>query len=324
MQALVIGSGSIGERHARNLSKHFNAQVCVASRNPQKPFRSESLNNSTSVSKKGVESIKPGFWDVCVIATPSSLRKEAILPFSGHNFGSLYIEVPAAVNESELSLLLELPQIADTYVHAGYNMRYHPAWKYVKSQVITRESPHAFRAIFAEHLPSIHPWEDYRKRYEAVGELGGGPLLTSQHELDMAINLLGPVRSVSCMQMNTVLEIDAADHTLITVFHSSGAVSTIDLNFFYKQYTRTAALATNNDVYTIEPFNRGILSCADSQNYSGYDFNQTYIESMKFCLQRKSSPYCLEVGDLQHLVKVSDACIESAVSQGKIIEIQKN
>lgn len=321
MQALVIGSGSIGERHARNLSTYFNAEVCVASRNPEKPFRSEILNNSTSVSKKSFESIQPTCWDVCVIATPSSLRKDAILPFSSHSISSLYVEVPAVVNESELSLLLSLPLLANTYIHAGYNMRYHPAWKHIKSRIISTEIPSAFRAIFAEHLPSIHSWEDYRKRYEAVRELGGGPLLTSQHELDMAINLLGRVTRVSCIQMNTVLNIDSADHSLITLFHLSGAVSTIDLNFFYKKYTRTATLATDKDVYTVEPFDRGIVSCSDVQNYSDYDFNQTYIESMKFCLQRKPSQYCLSKDDLQHLVKVTDRCEESAVSHGKILKI---
>ena len=48
---LVIGSGSIGERHAKNLAKFFNKKVFVLSRCPDKEFRDEFLNKSEYVTK---------------------------------------------------------------------------------------------------------------------------------------------------------------------------------------------------------------------------------------------------------------------------------
>ena len=246
MKALVIGSGSLGERHAKNLASYFESDVSVLSRNTNK-FRSEYLNTSDRVHKVCFDSLRPSDWDVCVIATPSSIRTESLSKLDNHQLKSLYVEVPVATTKENWLKLKTTADKHKAHIHAGYNMRYHKSWKYIY-ELSTTSTFRSINSIFAEHLPSLHTWENYKTRYEAVRGLGGGPLLTSHHELDMAINLLGRVKQVSCCEHNTNLDIDSPDHALITLIHESGSLSTIDLNFFYPRYTRISHIATDNDV----------------------------------------------------------------------------
>ena len=256
INAIVLGSGSIGERHARNLLSAFSANVFVVSRSPDTPFRTPLLNDSSSVQKTNTTNLPDLDWDVCVIATPSSIRSSLLEELPLSDIKSLYAEVPLAISLTEWTKLRELCTLHNIYLHGGYNLRYHPGYKYLKDLKNTQLL--SFRAIFGEYLPSNHKWEDHRNRYEAVKSLGGGPLLTSHHELDAALNLLGPVKSLSCFEANTNLVIDAADHTLILLQHESRAISTIDLNFFTPKYTRHSLITTNTSVISFEPFSSGL------------------------------------------------------------------
>ena len=49
---------------------------------------------------------------------------------------------------------------------------------------------------------------------------------------------MGKVKEVSSFSRNTRLDIGASDHTVVTLFHQNGRISNIDLNFFYRRYTR--------------------------------------------------------------------------------------
>ena len=72
MKALIIGSGSIGERHANNLLT-MGFQVDVLSRNKSKKFRSEILEGSP-IARKIENNDIDNQYEIAVLATPSSIR----------------------------------------------------------------------------------------------------------------------------------------------------------------------------------------------------------------------------------------------------------
>ena len=53
---------------------------------------------------------------------------------------------------------------------------------------------------------------------------------------------------------NSLLDIEANDHALINLFHENGTISNLDLNFFYKEYTRRIEISTNKELIIYEPF----------------------------------------------------------------------
>ena len=319
-KCLIIGSGSIGERHAKNLIKFFDKQVIVLSRNPKKSFRDSFLNSSEKIKKISLEELKSfeGF-DLLIIATPSSIRSNIIEEISFLNIRIVYSEVPAAISFSEWLSLKKICKKIGADLFSGYNMRFHPG--IVKLKSLHSDDFLSLRGVFGEYLPDLHQWEDYKFRYEALKKLGGGPLLTSHHEIDIAIFLMGKVKKVSCIMRNTHLDIDSPDHIIVNLFHLNNSVSNLDLNFFYKNYVRRMEIATSNEIISYEPFSEGLkIGNNKIETFKNFDFNQTYIDSIREALSREVqiSP---SLESIDHLMKVTDACLKSSKNNGKIIKV---
>lgn len=320
--ALVIGSGSIGERHANNLSKFFDMEVEVLSRKPSLEFRKNSLNANKGVKKISIEELSLNKnIDVIVMATPSSIRLSALSFLESIEAKNLYVEVPAAVNFKCWEELKTKAIDRNISISAGYNMRYHPGIRKI-FEIKEKTKFYSLRAIFGEFLPALHTWQDYRERYEARKDLGGGPLLTSHHELDIAIAVLGEIDSVSCNTNNTRLDIDAPDHAILYLHHIGGEVSTLDLNFFYRKYTRRIEIACEEDILIYEPFSSGVIYQGEVlESYKDYDFNRTYIEAMRDALAESPSKSKVKLEEVDHLLRVTDACLASANSYGIMTKV---
>ena len=319
---LVIGSGSIGERHAKNLVSFFNRKVFVLSRSPNQEFRDEFLNKSEYVSKISQNDlINFRDFEMLVLATPSSIRSKVLEPLKGIKIKVIYTEVPAATDFDSWYRLKELSSLIGARLYPGYNMRFHPG--ILKLQDLKKSHFLSLRGLFGEFLPDLHKWEDYKFRYEAVKKLGGGPLLTSQHEIDIAILLMGDVDNVSCLMRNTLLDIEAPDHVILNLFHKNGSISNLDLNFFYKQYVRRLELSTEEEIIKYEPFNDGLkIGKREKISFKDFDFNKTYIDSVNDALSNKFD-FAPSLESIDHLMKVSDACLKSSENNGKIIKVYK-
>lgn len=320
-KCLVIGSGSIGERHAKNLAKIFNKKVYVLSRNNKKNFRDHYLNQSDKVIKISKEDLKKfENLDLAILATPSSIRAEILEPLEHIKIKCIYAEVPAAKSFTSWTKLKNLSLKLNCKLYAGYNMRFHPGIKKLKSLSNSNKFL-SLRGIFGEFLPDLHKWENFKFRYEAIKILGGGPLLTSHHEIDIAIYLMGRVKKVSCIMRKTFLDIDADDHVILNLIHENNSISNLDLNFFYKKYVRRLEISTEKEIIRYEPFNDGLsIGEMNMNNFKDYDFNQTYIDSLKEIL---SNNFYLSptIEDIDHLMRVSDACLKSSKNDGKIIKV---
>ena len=127
ISCVVIGSGSIGERHAFNLMQYFKKNVGVLSRNTNNIFRNPALNKSEKVDKiSRFDLSKITDLDLVIIATPSSIRSEILEDFKNINIKYIYTEVPAAISYREWSKLKNIALDFKSELIAGYNMRFHP------------------------------------------------------------------------------------------------------------------------------------------------------------------------------------------------------
>jgi predicted dehydrogenase len=92
--------------------------------------------------------------------------------------------------------------------------------------------PLSARAVYAEYLPGMHPWEDYRVSYSARQDLGGGVVLTLCHPLDTLRWLLGEVGAVWAFtgQLND-FEIGVEDTAEIGLRFTSGALGSVHLDY---------------------------------------------------------------------------------------------
>ena len=174
-------------------------------------------------------------------------------------------------------------------------------------------------------------WEDYRKRYEARRDLGGGVILTSIHEIDHAIWMQGKVESVTCISRTLKLDIDVEDTAMIVMEHEDGSLSEVVLDFIQRVYSRSLQICASEG--TIEWFlrkNNLKLFDIETKKWNNlidnedYDFNNTYIDELKNfsdMIYKESKP----VTDLSHSIHVLNVALAAVKSsyQKKTIKINK-
>ena len=177
---LVIGSGSIGRRHAGNLEA-LGREVRLLSWRAMGPGDLEAELEGAAGA---------------VIATATQVRLELVQLCAARDV-PVYIEKPLAYRRDELAALFEAAgPIAERSV-AGFMMRYHPA-----VQALHDDPIEAYRFDF-EIGHDVRQWRQnwrFADSYAARRE-GGGVLLDLCHEIDMAVSLfpgiaLGPVDSI--------------------------------------------------------------------------------------------------------------------------------
>ena len=148
------------------------------------------------------------------------------------------LEKPAAALEDEIPLLLARSKEAGR-VLVGYQMRhdhgFQTAEKALTQGAIGR--PLHLGGRVGQYLPDWRPGADYRLVYSARQDLGGGVALDLSHEIDAALQLLGPAIEASgvCARVSD-LEINVEDCADILIGHKSGARSAIHLDFLDHRY----------------------------------------------------------------------------------------
>ena len=193
MRYFVIGSGSIGRRHADNLAR-LGANVVLC------PWRGIDLEDVLSeiASCNGRSGV--------IIATATKTRLPLILQCAAAG-AALYIEKPIAFRASDLREIFTLPESVLCRSVAGFMMRYHP----IVDQLTRSVPAHFYGAAF--HVGhDIKQWRanwSFSDSYASDPD-GGGVLLDLCHEIDLADLLCGPteLQSVNSIEHSNFAGID--------------------------------------------------------------------------------------------------------------------
>jgi predicted dehydrogenase len=237
MRALVVGGGSIGTRHLRNLKTLGIAPLAVVE--PDTEQRRE-LNKNVGVTV--LESFEAGLdWgpDLVVIATPSHLHVSQALE-AAQKGCQLFIEKPLSYNRDSLPELCEKIDHSRLISLVGCNMRFHPGPANVKRLLEERAIGEviAARIQIGSYLPRWRPYQDYRQSYSASPEWGGA-ILDCIHEIDLAIWYFGPAKVLAAAHRpaRTIgLETDGLAEIILE--HQAGILSNVHLNFVQRDYRR--------------------------------------------------------------------------------------
>lgn len=234
-RALVIGYGSIGERHARLLNE-LDAEVAVVSR------RSIDFSPRYSDLTQALSDWRPEY---VVVADETDRHYQSIKTLVQHGFhGRVLVEKPLFDRVSKL------PCHGFSMAEVAYNLRCHPLLTRLKS--LLDDSPQLLTAniYVGSYLPDWRPDTDYRQSYSAKNEQGGGVLRDLSHELDYALWLFGPWRRMTASGGRlSPLEIDSDDaYTLIMETQRCPLVS-IHMNYLDRVPRRD--ILVNTDQHTI-------------------------------------------------------------------------
>ena len=298
-RVLLVGCGSIGKRHLRNL-KALGLDDLHAF--DPRPDRAQEAADQTGA--KPCTRIEEGLArkpDLALICTPNSLHVAAAL--SAARAGChLFIEKPLSHSLDGISELQEEVRRRGLTALVGCNMRFHPGIamtrRLLSAGVVGRIA--CARVMAGSYLPEWHPWEDYRQGYSARADLGGGVILDGIHEIDYLLDILGPAAEVSCVAGRfSDIDIQTEDAAEITLRLRHGALANIHLDYLQRAYRRTAQFSGTEG--TLEwDFDRPEVRVyrAASKSWDAHplpaaDVNAMYVAEMEHllaCLAGREKP----------------------------------
>jgi len=192
---LVVGYGSIGRRHYRNLLSLGRSDVRLLRTHWDRPGAFADPDGVVVYREQSAAlADKPG---VVIVCNPTSLHAAtARAALAGD--ASVLLEKPVSGDlDSGRQLLADADRLGGP-VSMAYCFRYHPLYRALREALAAGRLGRVFHASTwqASFLPDWHPWEDYRTSYAARADLGGGVVRTLDHELDMVRWTLGQPEQV--------------------------------------------------------------------------------------------------------------------------------
>lgn len=206
VNVLVVGGGSIGERHLRCFQQIGCTVALCEALDARRAALCERYNLDlvfASPPEAASHAIRTVPWDGVVIATPAHLHvehAELLAPAAV----ALLIEKPLGTSLADVSRLQAIA--AAKLVQVAYVLRAHPATQHVRqllaSQTIGRV--HQVTVSAGQHFPTFRP--AYREIYYADRTRGGGAIQdAATHWLDLVQYLAGPLAWAACDTEHQVL-----------------------------------------------------------------------------------------------------------------------
>ena len=230
MKFLIIGYGSIGRRHFRNLLS-MGEQDILFYRTHQSTLEDNELADFiVETDLKAALDHKP---DAVIIANPSAYHLDAAIPAAREGCHIL-LEKPISHSMQRVEDFSQLVQKNGVKVLVGFQFRFHPNLLKIKEILEDNKIGRvlSYRSHWGEYLPAWHPWENYRHSYAARKELGGGVLLTLCHNYDYLRWLFGEAQIHSTLLgYNSDLGIEVEDTAEIGLISDDDIIGSLHLNF---------------------------------------------------------------------------------------------
>lgn len=317
--ALVVGAGSIGRRHARNLAL-LGCRVSACDRDPA---RMEEL--PPEVRRFGsLDEALAGRPELVAVCTPPASHVAIARRAVGCG-AHVFVEKPVSHSEEGLDELEEEARRAGRVVQVGYNLRFHPGLRSLRAEMCAGAIGRVLWAHveFGQYLPDWRPWQDYRQSYTARAALGGGIILDGSHEIDYALWLFGEPRTVTCMAGRAgTLEVDVEDSVTILMEFAGGTRVDVHLDFLQRHYTRACRLV--GELGTMEwdyPAARLRLRRADQAEWDErpvpFEPNEMYLAEMESFLAaaRTGAAPAVSLADARRTLNVALAAREAAANR---------
>jgi predicted dehydrogenase len=228
---LIVGAGSIGERHLRCFLKTGRAEIMVCE--PNEPLRNDIAGRyGVAASADFDAALKEAPWQGVVVCTPAhlhvSMAREALQAGA-----SVLIEKPLSVSAEGTGDLVIARAENNRAAGVAYVLRFMPAIRqartFLKSGAIGQ--PLHGIVVTGQHFPEFRP--AYREIYYNRHETGGGAiqdaLTHSAHSMEW---LLGPTDSLFCDASHQALEGVEVEDTVNVLARNGRALVNYALNQF--------------------------------------------------------------------------------------------
>jgi predicted dehydrogenase len=235
VKVLVIGFGSIGQRHTRIL-KEIGCEVAVLSR------RSIEFAPLFSDLKIALIHFQPEY---VVVANRTNEHLQTLEALIENNFsGNLMVEKPLF---HELS---KVPSNSFNKTAVAYNLRSHIVIKKFKEFLMNAGQLITANIYVGSYLPNWRMNSDYSQSYSAKKSQGGGVLRDLSHELDYAFWLFGSWHRLTALG-GTLSNLDIDSGDAYTVLMETNQCPLVSIHMNYLDRTPRREILVNSQKHTI-------------------------------------------------------------------------
>lgn len=307
MRFLIQGIGSIGQRHYRNILSLGHETALLRHEKTERPFVREFFEKESALGRtpqvfygldEAIASFAP---QALVVANPNHLHLDASLEGLRRDL-HVFIEKPVHNSLDGTDGLAREAKARGKVVMVGYNLRFHPLLRRLKTLIDTDALGKILSASVevGENIEDWHPWEDYRDTYAPYVRSGGGSLLCFSHDIDYLFWLFGAPNNVTAGGGKvTPLFGDAEDLVQSIWKYADGRTAMLHIDYWQRPKVRTlkviGAKATALwDAYgALRIWKHADGSEATETVPEGFERNTMFVDEMRHfidCIERNETP----------------------------------
>ncbi len=316
MKVLIIGLGSIGRRHIKNI-KAFDKGIQIALWRQQ--HRDKELGDVQElVSEVFFDQADALAWgcDAAVIANPAPMHLPVALLLARQG-AHLFIEKPLSDTLAGIDELVAIRDQRQLTMMVGYVLRFAPPVQALKEAIADGRIGRilSMSASVGRYLQQWRPG-DYRAQVSAQKDLGGGVVLELSHEMDYLRWLGGEITQVTGLHIRAGdFDIDVEDVAEISMVLQDKVMAHVHLDMLDRASHRDCrivgsegtltwgSVGGNHQVYFYDGQGAGQVL----YEVKGLDPNIMHIRQWKHffdCINSRQSPL-ITLEDAQAVLKAS-------------------
>jgi predicted dehydrogenase len=240
---LILGTGSVGKRHARNLK----ALGCTISCMDPRPDRMDEIRAEGVELRSTFASVDEALsgavsFDGVVVGSPPSFHVDQAVAALQKGLPVL-LEKPVSPNLADCRRLHQVVGTAAAPLLLGYTWRWWPPLARVKELMAAKAVGNLLSVTFtmSAHLADWHPWERYQDFFMSSAALGGGALLDESHWLDLMLWFFGmPDRLFAKIEKVSDLEIETDDNVdMLIIYEASHLRISMHLDLYGRPHEKS-------------------------------------------------------------------------------------
>ena len=310
MKILIVGFGSIGKRHMRNILSKKKINVIICSKRKDLKFQEKNIKIVKTVDQGIAE--KP---DMAFVTNETSYHINVATKLANAGI-DLFIEKPLSSSENGIKQLKKIIKQKGIITLIGCDHRFHPCIKKIK-EIIDKKQLGRIMSVQVESsslLSDWHPYEDYRKGYSAKEELGGGIAMTMTHELDFLRWFFGEIKEIfSITKKISELEITADDISTMTMVFENNIIGELHLDYFARPQFKSCKIKStkgtlywNSDENSVKIFYNKQNKWKTIFQEKKFERNQMFVKELEYFLKCvKNREYSFnDINDGEKIVQV--------------------
>lgn len=326
MKILIIGTGSIGQRHARVIHSKGPYEIALCDSNKLGMLQFAKELNVSECYDDYRDAIVKSKAHVAIVCTPTFAHAENSIAALEAGMHVLCEKAMCSNTEEAIAMVKAEAGSNGKKLMVGYVLRVNKALRDVKKMLDSGEigKPVSARLILTAPETLILAKSNYRNTYEK----GGGIIFDYSHELDYGQLLFGEVKKCVCfLGLNTKQSLTVDNNAEILLEYKSGMTSLVHLDYIQEcgenQGRNISIIGESGFIYCDFKQVRLYKNNGDtiSMNYSAGkdDYFSLQFDMFLEYIENNKRDYCVTVSDGLKLTRLIEALYIS--SKNNTIEI---